>query len=238
MDQLKKEPLGGGAFVYTSGDWRFGADALLLARYAAPRPGETVCELGTGCGVIPLLWCRDGGPAAVDAVEIQQPAAELAARSAAENGLSGRIRVVCADWRKLEGILPAGGYDRVACNPPYYAQGTGKTSRSPAGRLARHEQGDTLPGVAGAAARLLRHGGRCFLCHRPGRLWDLLSALQAGGLEPKRLRFVQQRADKEPWLLLCEARKGGRPGLRVEPVLLLDKTGDGSGQQTIAEEWL
>ena len=57
-------------------------------------------------------------------------------------------------------------------------------------------------------------------CHRPEYLADRLAELRAGGLEPKRLRFVQQRADSAPWLFLSEARKGGHPGLSVLPVLV------------------
>lgn len=42
--------------------------------------------------------------------------------------------------------------------------------------------------------------------------------LREAGLEPKRMQWVQRRPDTSPWLLLCEARKGGRPGITVEPV--------------------
>ena len=46
--------------------------------------------------------------------------------------------------------------------------------------------------------------------------------LCAAGLEPKRLRGEQQRPDREPFLFLVEAMRGGRPGLRVEPVLFVE----------------
>ena len=35
------------------------------------------------------------------------------------------------------------------------------------------------------------------------------------------LRFVSKSADKEPWLVLVEARYGGKPGLRVESLLCM-----------------
>ena len=97
-----------------------------------------------------------------------------------------------------------------------------RESASSAARLARHEQPGTLDEVVAAASRLLRFGGRFCLCHRPERLADVVAALRRRGLEPKRLRTVQGAAASAPWLLLLEAKKGGKPGLRCEPPWLQD----------------
>lgn len=216
------EPLGGGVDILVSEAHGFSQDALLLASFARPRAGERVCDLGTGCGILPLLWCREETPLHIDAVELVPEAAALAVRSVQRNGLGGRITVHHADLRRLKGLLPSGAYNRVTCNPPYFAAGSGAVSQGSAARTARHEAGGcTLAEVAAAAASLLRNGGRFCLCYRPERLCDLLLELRAAGLEPKRLRAVQQRADSAPWLLLCEARRQGRPGLVWEPPLLL-----------------
>ena len=111
----------------------------------------------------------------------------------------------------------------MVCNPPYFPPGSGRESASPAARLARHEQPGTLDEVVAAASRLLRFGGRFCLCHRPERLADVVAALRRRGLEPKRLRTVQGAAASAPWLLLLEAKKGGKPGLRWEPPWLQDQ---------------
>lgn len=216
------EPLGGGISVLVSGEHGFAQDALLLAAFARPRAGERVCDLGTGCGILPLLWCRDTACGHVDAVELAPQAASMAARSVERAALTQRVKIHCADMRRLQGLLPGGAYDRVACNPPYFAAGSGAVSQSSAARTARHEgDGAALDDVVAAAARLLRNGGRFCLCYRPERLCDLVQTLRGGGLEPKRLQTVQQRAGDAPWLLLCEARRQGRPGLVWEPPLIL-----------------
>ena len=59
------------------------------------------------------------------------------------------------------------------------------------------------------------------LVHRPERLSELLCALTAAGLEPKRLRTVARTADAAPSLVLVGARRGGKPGLRILPPLTL-----------------
>ena len=51
--------------------------------------------------------------------------------------------------------------------------------------------------------------------------------MSAAGLEPKRMRLVAARPGAAPSLVLAEGRRGGKPGLTVEPTLLLREP-DGS----------
>ena len=67
----------------------------------------------------------------------------------------------------------------------------------------------------------LRFGGSFFLVHKPERLADLMVFLRAARLEPKRLRFVRHSAASAVSLVLLEARLGGKPGLQIEPELVL-----------------
>lgn len=230
-------PLGGGITALVTAEHRFGSDAVLLADFARPKRRDIVCDLGTGCGILPLLWCRRDPPAHIDAVELQPEAAALAAEAVCLNHLEERITVHCADLRRLDG-LAAVRYDRVTCNPPYFRRGSARPCVSmaeDARTLARHESASfVFADAAAAAARLLKNGGVFVFCHRPEYLADRFAELRACGLEPKRLRFVQQRADSAPWLLLCEARKGGHPGLSVLPALVrMDGQQESAAMQAI-----
>ena len=52
--------------------------------------------------------------------------------------------------------------------------------------------------------------------------------MRNAGIEPKRLRLVQQRRDKAPKLFLAEGKRGGNPGgLVTLPTLFIE--GDNSG---------
>lgn len=44
--------------ICISAEHRFGTDAFLLADFANPRQKDLVCDLGTGCGIIPLVMSR------------------------------------------------------------------------------------------------------------------------------------------------------------------------------------
>lgn len=210
---------------------RFGTDAILLADFAAPARGETVCELGTGCGAIALRLCAEGTPAAVHGADIAPDAIALAQQGADAFVGTPVPTFAVADWTEPASIAPAGSFRRVVCNPPYFPPDSGGVSEDADTRRARHEQPDTLQNVCRAAAWLLQFGGRFCLCHRPERLAAVLAALTAQGLEPKRLRPVQQTADTPPWLFLLEARKGGKAGLVWEaPLLLKDADGNPSAE--------
>ena len=206
--------------LIVSPEHTFGTDALLLAAFALPRRTARTCDLGTGCGVIPFYLLARGLERCA-CVELQSAAADQLARSAAFSGVSDRLDVVCADLRRLEGVLPAGGFDCVTMNPPYTKAGHGIQSADGAKRTARHETDATLPEIASAAARLLKFGGAFCMCMRPERLAEAVAALQAASLEPKRLRFVAKAPGSAPWLFLIEGKKGRAPGVSVLPTLYL-----------------
>jgi len=223
MPKTRTENLGRGVTAYTDPEHRIGTDACLLAAFAVPRKTDTACDLGTGCGVIPLLWfAGESPPQAAYALELQPNAAELARQGVAHSELEERLHVLEGDLRELPDILPWGDFDLVTCNPPYKPVGAGVLSGSDSGKIARHETMCTLDDVCRAAARLLRFGGRLCVCQLPERLPDLICAMRAHRVEPKRLKFVQKDADSPPWLVLCEGKLGSKPFLQVEAPLLLD----------------
>ncbi len=161
---------------------------------------------------------RDCSPRLTYAVDIQQQAIEQLKDSLRISGLEGKIIPRLADLKELDS-LPAGAFDVVTCNPPYKAGGAGILSELAAEQIARHEVLCTMEDVCNAAARLLKYGGRLCLCQRPERLADVISAMRAADIEPKRLRFVAKTPSSAPWLFLLEGKKGSKPFMQVEPVL-------------------
>ncbi|MCQ2449630.1 MAG: methyltransferase [Clostridia bacterium] len=221
---MRREPLGNGFFVEVSENHTFGTDAVLLANFAAPRKKDTLVDLGTGCGIIPLLMLRDGAPKSAVGVEISDEAVELAQRTVAELGIEN-FSVLHADLCDLSGKLPFGCHTLVTCNPPYKANGAGLQNPVARQAVARHEISCTLRDVVFTAARLLQTAGRFCVCHRPERLGELMTLMHEAKLEPKRLRLVCQRKGEEPWLVLVEGKKGAHTGLRITPTLYVEENG-------------
>lgn len=222
--EVKREPLGR-LHICVSDAHRFGTDAFLLAAFSRYQARDVACDLGTGCGIIPLVMERHMPPRQIYGLDIQPEAIRLLEQTVAENRLTN-LTPVLGDLRTLWADAPLEQCTLVTCNPPYKAQGAGMESAGDAARIARHELLCDISDVCGSAARLLRFGGRLCLCNRPERLCDVLCAMRSAGIEPKRLRFVAKHPDTAPWLFLVEGKKGAKPFLQVEATLAV-RQGDG-----------
>ena len=104
--------------------FRFGTDSVLLADFAAPRPGDRAVDLGCGTGAIALLMAaHQPRLISIDAIEIQEEIADMAARSVRLNGLEDRIAVHHMDMRDAAARLGRERRSLVVCNPPYSRAG-------------------------------------------------------------------------------------------------------------------
>lgn len=215
--------------INVSKDHRFGTDAILLADFAAPQKKDVVCDLCSGCGIIPLLMCRNKPPQKIFAVEIQTEAVELMQKSVSENKLDGIIVPLNEDLKTLS--LAVGSVDTVTVNPPYYRESTGLERISKAQAIARHELMCSLDDVVKAAAKILKYGGTLKMCHIPDRMTDVFVTMRKYGIEPKKLKFIQSKADEQPWLFLISGKKGAKSGLNIENSLIMYKS---DGTQTDA----
>lgn len=225
------EPLGDGVEIIVSELFHFSTDTILLADFAKPHREKNAVDLGSGCGTIPLLWARKNRTTQIKAVELQAQGCDMIRRSVEHNNIEN-IEAHNADLRELKGTLPYGFFELVSCNPPYKESGTGLKNPDEEKKIARHEETCTIDDVTEAAKNLLQFGGRFCMCQRPERLTDVLGSMRKNDLEPKRLRFVQQRPDKKPKLFLVEGRRGGKSGgLIVEQTLFIeDKIGEWSAE--------
>ena len=221
------EPLGSGIEIIVSDNFHFSTDTILLANFAKTNKKIKAVDLGSGCGTIPLLWARDNKEMEIYAVEIQEQGDDMAKRSILHNNIKN-IHTVNNDLKNLKGILPFGYFDLVSCNPPYKELGTGIKNLDTEKTIARHEENCNIDDITLMAKNLLQFNGRFCMCQRPERLTDVLTSMRKNDLEPKRLRFVQQRQGKAPKLFLVEGKRGSKPSsLVVEKTLFIeDENGD------------
>ncbi len=197
-----------GLYIYVEKPgFSYGSDALALCAFARLKKNERALDLGAGTGILSILLSSRSG-AFFTAVELQQEMCTLMEKSVRENGQGDKISVLCADLRQLRPKPGFEQFDAVLCNPPYFAGGT--QSESAQRRESRHQNSCSVRDAASCAARLLKEGGRLYLCTNAALLADSCAALVENGLQPKRLRLIGGR------LALYEAKKGAKPGLTIE----------------------
>ena len=203
--------------------FQFGIDAVLLADYASKslKEKESVIDLGTGTGIIPLLMVNKCKTAAFTGLEVQKESADMAARSVTMNELEGQIQIVHGDLKEAGSLFPRHSFNVVTCNPPYMIDAHGRSNEQDALTIARHEVLCTLEDVVTAADYLLASHGSFFMIHRPFRLPEIFSSLEKHKMEMKRMRLIYPFADKEPNMVLIEARKNAKRRLTIEPPLIV-----------------
>lgn len=221
MEQL--ETLPGGLILEIGPDcFPLSTDSLLLSKFVRLRGASRVADLGSGCGTLGLLLCSRYPACTVTGLELQPGAHAAALVNIRRNQLAPRMQSLLGDLRQIRKLLPAGSFDCVVSNPPYFPV-SGAPAAGRGALLACREDCCPLEAIFRAAAWLLRYGGDFYLVHRPERLTDLMFWGRTLRLEPKRLCLVRHQAGGPVSLVLLQYRLGAGHGLRLEPDLVLSQ---------------
>jgi len=210
---------GGYRIIQDPRSFCFGIDAVLLANFAGKTSGKMI-DLGTGNGVIPLLYSAKKKAPDITGLELMEKPCDRAKRSAELNGAK-EIKIIHGDIRRVKELFSPGEFRLVTSNPPYITGGRGLENPDREKCVARHEVELSLEELCRAAAYLLSDKGSFCMIHKPFRLPEIMKRLMENGLEPKRLQMVQPRADRPPNMVLIESVKGAGPELKVLPALVV-----------------
>jgi tRNA1Val (adenine37-N6)-methyltransferase len=197
--------------------YRFSVDAVLLAHFFTPQPAETVLDLGTGCGIIPLILAYRRPGLRLTGLELQPQLVELARYNVESNGLADRVRILAGDLRVLDTLLAPGSFQRVVCNPPYRKVDEGRQNPDPEQAVARHELRADLEAVVRASDWLLPVGGKVDLIFPAARRAELLTVMREVGFAPGRMQAVHGYPGGPGKLILLEGIKGGGGDLEIMP---------------------
>ncbi len=201
--------------------YRYSIDAVILAGHVRPRPADRIVDLGTGCGIIPLIIGFRHPGVKLYGVEIQQDLADIARANVKANHLEKRVEILPADMRTLKPSIVSGPVDQVVSNPPYHRISTGRINPDSQRAIARHELKVTLEDVLKAAEAMLRTAGKFVCIYGSDRLVDLFARMRACHIEPKFVRLIHSKAGTDARLALVEGVKRGNSGLIVGPPLLI-----------------
>jgi len=177
-----------------------------------------VVDLGTGCGIIPLILLLTKPVGHAFGLEIQEELASQAAQNAVINGFGDMMEVILGDIRHSP--LKKASADVVICNPPYRQVRSGRVNPDPRKAIARHEILLSIEDILSTARTLLRKRGRLALILPSVRLFDVLFQTRRFNLEPKRVQIHYPSLHSSSKLTLIEAALGGKPGLEILPPLI------------------
>ena len=227
-ERLDDLQLGGLEIIQDPDKFCFGVDAVFLSDFARVKPGETVLDMGTGNGIIPILLSAKTQGRKFTGLEIQQDTAEMARRSVLHNHLEDRIEIVTGDIKEAAEIFKPAFFDVITTNPPYMLADHGLRNPDSSRAVARHEVLCSLDDILRESMRLLQDKGRFYMIHRPFRLTEIMIKMNHYKIEPKRIQFIYPHIDREPAMMLIEGVRGAKPRVTVEPpIIIYDRPADG-----------
>ena len=202
----------------------FGIDAVLLSDFVRVKKEETVLDLGTGTGILPILLAAKTRGKHFTVLEIQAESADMAVRSVDHTRLGDRIDIVTGDIKEAAEIFRPAFFDVIVTNPPYMLAEHGLQNPGDAKAIARHEVLCTLDDILRESGKLLQESkGRFYMIHKPFRLAEIIIKMNQYKIEPKRIQFIHPYVDKEPTMVLLEGIKGGKSRVKIEPPVIMYK---------------
>jgi len=203
------------SLIQSKDGYRFSVDAVLLSEFVGVKKGDIVLDLGTGCGVIPLILLLTSEIGYAVGIEIQEELASQARRNAILNGFVNKMDIILGDIRSCP--ITKSSVDVVVCNPPYRKIKSGRINPDTRRAIARHEILVSLDDILIAAKHGLRKKGRLAMVYPSVRAVDMFVRMRHFGFEPKRVQIIYPDIKTEASMVLVEAIAGGRGGLKVEP---------------------
>ena len=206
----------------------FTTDAILLANFVKTKKTDFVLEFCAGTGVISTLIMGKQSPKKIVAVELQEECCKLFNESNQMNGFDKKIEVCNTSIQDFKKVRKNELFDVVVVNPPYYKSDQSQNSNK-AIALSTHEIALSIDDVFCESSRMLKFGGKFYMVHHTDRLVELIVKMSKHQLEPKVIQFVQPKVNSDANLVVVQAVKGGKTGVKIKNGLVFrDEDGNES----------
>ena len=173
---------------------KIGTDAILLARWVDVFGNDEVLDVGTGCGLIPLMLAQKGIKSA-DAVEIDKDSFEEAAHNFNNSAWNSHLFAINDDIKHYSDNCNK-KYDLIVSNPPFFF-GDNIPANAKKG-LARHTNTLSYNDLLLSVKKLLKLNGRFALVLPARESQTFLKDAENQGFFLKKEMKIVPIAGKEP----------------------------------------
>ena len=172
---------------------KVGTDAILLGRWVEVRPTDVVLDIGTGCGLLPLMLAQKG-VSQVDAVDIDKPSIEEASINFKASQWREQLNAYCVN---IVDFQTDRRYDLIVSNPPFF----NRFSKCDSERKSRARHNDmtlSYRTLCEVAVRLLQPNGRLAIVLPMNESQEFLKEAELCGLFLHKRMKIIPIAGKEP----------------------------------------
>lgn len=199
--------------------YRFSIDPVLLAHYMEVEYHDRILDLGTGCGVIPLIvhYRYPEYFLQLTGIEIQLSLYDLAHHNVKANSFENNVEIHQGDIRQIKNLFRAESFDKVVCNPPFFTKENGRQSSNVEARCARHQVQGSLEEFLRAAAYCLKNRAAAFFIYPADQIVEIIDSAQRVQLEPKTIQFIYSYPEGSHCakLALVKFVKNGKRGCNI-----------------------
>lgn len=194
---------------------KVGTDAVLLGAWAEVQPTDWVLDIGTGCGILPLMLAQKG-ITKVHAVDLDEASALEAAENFQASQWSRQLFAFHADIRKFTMQCT---YDLIISNPPFFIN----SYKSDTDRKNQTRHTDTslsFVELASAVKRLLKPEGRFVLVLPERESHDFIPIAEKYHLYVHQCQQIIPMEGKEPNRVNLELRFGKPETVQVTELVM------------------
>ena len=194
---------------------KVGTDAILLGRWTEVKPTDIVLDIGTGCGLLPLMLSQKG-VAYVDAVDIDKASIEEAS-----------INFEAAQWREhlqahccnIVDFKPDKRYDLIISNPPFFNRFS-KCDSERKSRARHNDAGLSYATLCHEVCRLMQPDGRLAVVLPFDVSQEFLRTAEQLGLFLRKRMTIIPIAGREPNRVNLELGFGKRDAVHEETFVI------------------
>ncbi|MCM1520956.1 MAG: methyltransferase [Lachnoclostridium sp.] len=179
---------------------KVGTDGVLLGAWADPSRARTILDAGTGSGLIALMLAQRAPQASITAIDCSADACHDAAANARLSPFSDRIKVLESDYNTFK--APAGGFDLIISNPPFFTEHLHSPSASRAS--ARHEAAFGVESLISRSRDILAENGEIAFIAPSSRTADIELLIEINRFHLIRRCEVRSVDSKPPYRTLWQ----------------------------------
>ena len=172
---------------------KVGTDAILLGRWTEVKPTDVVLDIGTGCGLLPLMLSQKG-VTHVDAVDVDAASIEEATVNFEASQWREHLKAYCVD---IVDFQSEKRYDLIVSNPPFFNRFS-KCDSERKSRARHNDAGLTYNTICREVIRLMKPDGRLALVLPAGVSMEFLDTAERHGLYLHKRMTIVPIAGKEP----------------------------------------
>ena len=172
---------------------KVGTDAILLGRWTEVKSLDIVLDIGTGCGLLPLMLSQKG-VAHVDAVDIDKASIEEAAINFKASQWRDHLNSYCMD---IVDFQTDKKYDLIVSNPPFFNRFS-KCDSERKSRARHNDAGLSYATICHEVCRLMKPEGRFSVVLPVDVSSDFLKTAEQYGLYLHKRMTIVPIEGKEP----------------------------------------